>query len=170
MDFPPNHYELAFENWLIENRIQYVAADEHKRTVFGHSEIKSFDFLLYPRSGQAIIAEVKGRKFRGASLAKLAGFECWVTAEDVDGLMRWRQVFGEGHRAIFVFAYKIENVDVDLDGRDVFEFDGNRYLFFCVTLDNYRRFMKRRSTKWQTVTLPAERFRESAVHIGQFLP
>ena len=169
MEFPPNHYELAFENWLIENRIKYVVADEHKRTVFGHSEIKSFDFLLYPRNGQPIISEVKGRKFRGTSLAKLAGFECWVTAEDVDGLARWRQVFGGDHRAIFVFAYEIENIDVDFDGREVFEFDGNRYLFLCITLDNYRRFMKPRSTKWQTVTLPAARFRESAVHINSFL-
>jgi len=169
MNFPPNHYELAFENWLIENRIKYVAADEHKRTVFGHSQLKSFDFLLYPGKGQAIIAEVKGRKFRGASLAKLAGFECWVTAEDVDGLARWRQVFGDGHRAVFVFAYEIENIDVDFDGREVFDFDGKRYLFLCVTLDNYRRFMKHRSTKWRTVTLPAARFRECAVHISECL-
>jgi len=169
MNFPPNHYELAFENWLIDNHVKHIAVDEHKRTVFGHSEIKSFDFLLYLRNGQPIITEVKGRRFKGASLAKLAGLECWVTAEDVDGLTRWRQVFGDGHTAIFVFAYEIENIDVDFDGREVFEYDGKRYLFLCVTLDNYRRFMKRRSTKWQTVTLPAARFRECAVQIDSLL-
>jgi len=165
----PNHYERAFENWLIDNRIEYVAVDEHKRAAFGHSDIKSFDFLLYRRHGPIIIAELKGRRFKGTSLAKLAGFECWVTAEDIDGLSKWQQVFGPGHEAIFVFAYKIENIDVDFDGRDIFDFDANRYLFFCVKLDDYRKFMKRRSPKWRTVTLAADKFRRCAVHIDEFL-
>ena len=165
----PNHYERAFENWLIDNRIPYDAVDEHKRAAFGHDDVKSFDFLLYPGKGRTIIAEVKGRKFKGTSMAKLAGFECWVTAEDVEGLTRWQQVFGAGHQAIFVFAYKIENIDVDFDGRDTFDFDENKYLFFCVKLDDYRKFMKRRSPKWQTVTLPADKFRDCAVHISEFL-
>ncbi|MHC4603435.1 MAG: HYExAFE family protein, partial [Planctomycetota bacterium] len=104
-DFSPNHYERAFENWLIDNHIQYIGIDEHKRTAFGRLKIKSFDFLLYPGNQQIIIAEVKGRAFKGASFAKLTGFECWVTTEDVDGLTRWREVFGPGHQAIFVFAY-----------------------------------------------------------------
>ena len=165
----PNHYERAFENWLIDNGIDYVAVDEHKTAQFGHPEIKSFDFLLHLRNAQIIIAEVKGRRFKGTSLAKLAGFECWVTADDVEGLVKWQQILGEGHQAVFVFAYKIENIDVDFDGMAAFEFDANRYLFFCVKLDDYRRFMKRRSPKWRTVTLPAEKFRYCAVHIDEFL-
>jgi len=165
----PNHYERAFENWLTDNCIEYVAVDEHKRATFGHTDIKSFDFLLYPPGGQIVIAEVKGRTFRGTSLANLAGLECWVTAEDVDGLTKWQQIFGEDYRAVFVFAYRRENIDVDFNGRDVFEFDSNRYLFFCIKLDDYRRFMKRRSPKWQTVTLPADKFRQCAVQLSEFL-
>ncbi len=168
-DFPPNHYERAFENWLIDNHIEYIAVDEHKTAAFGHPEIKSFDFLLHLHNGQIIIAEVKGRRFKGTSFAKLTGFECWVTTEDVDGLVKWRQVFGLGHQAIFVFVYKIENVDVDFDGRDVFDFDANRYVFFCVKLDDYKKFMKRRSPKWQTVTLPADKFRQCAIQLQQLL-
>ena len=154
---------------MLDNRIQYVIADEHKTAALARRKIKSFDFLLYPRSGQIIIAEVKGRRFKGTNLAKLAGFECWVTADDVDGLVKWQQVFGPGHQAVFVFAYKIENIDVDFDGRDIFDFDANRYIFFCVKLDDYRRLMKPRSPKWQTVTLPADKFRDCAVHISEFL-
>ena len=161
-DFSPNHYERAFENWLIDNSLQYIAVDEHKRATFGRSKIKSFDFLLYPRNQQIILTEVKGRKFKGTSFAKLTGFECWVTAEDIDGLVSWQEVFGPGHTAVFVFAYCVENVDVDFDGREVFNFDENKYIFFCVKLDDYRRFMKRRSSKWQTVTLPADKFRQCA--------
>ncbi|MGD8501391.1 MAG: HYExAFE family protein [Phycisphaerales bacterium] len=165
----PNHYERAFENWLIDNRIEYVAVDEHKRAALGHPDIKSFDFLLYPRSGQIMIAEVKGRTFKGTSLTKLAGFECWVTVEDVDGLTKWQNILPGCPQAVFVFVYRIENIDVDFDGRDVFDFDANSYLFLCVKLEDYRKFMKRRSPKWQTVTLPADKFRDCAVQIGQFL-
>jgi hypothetical protein len=165
----PNHYERAFQNWLIDNRIQYISIDEHKRAAFARCKVKSFDFLVYPANGQVIITEVKGRKFKGASLAKLAGFECWVTAEDVDGLVKWQKVFGTGHQAVFVFVYKIENIDVDFDGRDVFDFDTDRYIFFTIKLNDYRSFMKRRSPKWQTVTLPADKFRQCAVQISELL-
>lgn len=168
-DFAPNHYERAFENWLIDNRIQYITVDEHKKLAFGHSKIKSFDFLLYPPNGQIIIAEVKGRTFKGATLAKLTGLECWVTTEDVDGLTKWQEIFGKGHQAIFVFAYKIEKIDVDFDGREYSDFEAKRYVFLGIKLNDYRQFMKRRSPKWQTVTLPAERFRQYAVEISEFL-
>jgi hypothetical protein len=165
----PNHYERAFENWLIDNRVRYIAVDEHKRAAFGHLKIKSFDFLLYPGNQQIVIAEVKGRLFKGTSFAKLTGFECWVTTEDVNGLTKWQEVFGPGHQAIFVFAYKVENIDVDFDGRAVYDYDANRYMFFTVKLDDYRRFMKRRSPKWQTVTLPADKFRQCAVQMQELL-
>jgi len=168
-NFSLNHYEQAFENWLIDNRIQYVAVDKHKRAAFGRLKIKSFDFLLYPRNQQIIIAEVKGRLFKGISFAKLTGFECWVTTEDIDGLTKWQEVFGPEYAAAFIFAYKIENIDVDFDGREAFHFDANRYIFFAVKLNDYRKFMKRRSPKWQTVTLPADKFRRYATQISEFL-
>lgn len=168
-NFSPNHYERAFENWLLDNRIPYVRADEHRRTPFGRSDIKSFDFLVEASDGRTIITEVKGRTFKGTSLEKMAGFECWVTAEDVDALGEWQRVLGKSHEAVFVFAYKIENIDVDFDGMNFLDFDDTRYLFFCVKLEDYRRAMKRRSPRWQTVTLPARKFRQSAVQIGEFL-
>jgi len=168
-DFPPNHYERAFENWLIDNHIQYVSADEHKKTAVGNSNIKSFDFLLYPPNQQIIIAEVKGRSFKGATLAKLASLECWVTTDDIDGLAKWQDFFGSGYTAFFVFAYKMENIDVDFDGRDFYDFAENRYVFFAVRLEDYRRYMKRRSPKWQTVTLPADKFRQFAVQMQNLL-
>ncbi len=168
-NFSLNHYERAFGNWLIDNQVQYIAVDEQKRAALGRSKIKSFDYLLYPHNQQIIIAEVKGRKFKGSSFAKLAGFECWVTAEDINGLTGWQGIFGPGHTAVFVFAYRIENVDVDFDGREVYDFDANRYVFFAVKLDNYRLFMTVRSPKWQTVTLPADKFRQCAVQMQELL-
>ena len=163
-----NHYERAFENWLIDNRIEYVAEYQQERATFQDAEIKSFDFLLCPHS-RPVIVEVKGRKFKGFSLAKMAGFECWVASEGGDGLLKWQQLLGAGHRAIFVFAYRMQNIDVDFDGREVFDFDASKYLFFCVELEDYRKFMKRRSPKWQTVTLSADKFRQCAVPLREFL-
>ena len=96
-NFSLNHYEKAFGNWLIDNHIQYIAVDEQKRAAFGHCSIKSFDYLLYPPGRDIIIAEVKGRKFKGTSFAKLSGFECWVTTDDIDGLAGWQKILGSGH-------------------------------------------------------------------------
>jgi len=168
-DFSPNHYERAFENWLIDNRIQYVEVDEYKKLAVENSKIKSFDFLLYPPGGQIIIAEVKGRSFKGTTFDKLAGLECWVTTDDIDGLAEWQQVFGPDYLAVFVFAYRAENIDVDFNGSNFYDFAENRYVFFAVKLDDYRKFMKRRSTKWQTVTLPADKFRRCAVQMQKLL-
>jgi hypothetical protein len=183
-DMSANHYERAFENWLTDNHICYIKVDEHKKAAFGRSRIKSFDFLLYPSDGQIIIAEVKGRLFKGTSFARLAGFECWVTAEDIDGLTKWQEVFsagrfspardtlrwvGQRYTAVFVFAYKTENIDVDFDGRDVYDFSANRYVFFAIKLEDYRQFMRQRSPKWQTVTLSADKFRRCAVQIQDLL-
>jgi hypothetical protein len=104
------NYEQAFENWLIDNHVQYVVVDQQKRRIFARSRIKSFDFLLYPASSQPVIAEVKGRKFKGKSLAGLTGLECWVTMEDIRGLIRWEDVFAEGFEALFIFAYEFVRV------------------------------------------------------------
>jgi len=164
-----NHYERAFEHWLIDCQADYVRADEHKRIGTARRSVKNFDFLLYTRSGKRIIAEVKGRTFRGTSLVGLRGLECWVTRDDVDGLLTWQEVLGENHEAVFVFAYRLAHVDVDLDGRDAFCCGADRYVFLCIRVDDYAQAMKRRSLKWQTVTLPGEAFRIHARELGSLL-
>ena len=168
-NFGINDYERAFGKWLIDNRVHYTAVDEQKRAALGRSNLKSFDYLLYPPNQQIVVAEVKGRKFRGTSFVKLAGFECWVTTDDIDGLSKWQEVFGPTHTAAFIFAYRIAGVDVDFDGRDVYEFEGNNYIFFCIKLADYIRYMKQRSPRWKTVTLPADKFRRCAVQLQNLL-
>jgi hypothetical protein len=169
MGIRATNYEQVFESWLGENRVQYMVVDQQKRKMFARSKIKSFDFLLYPADSAPFIAEVKGRKFKGKSLAALAGLECWVTMEDVQGLIRWEQVFADGFKAVFIFAYEFENLDVETDGREVYDFKNSRYMFYAVRLDDYREFMKVRSPKWQTVTLPAAKFREFAIPVRELL-
>jgi len=166
-DSGPNHYEKAFENWLIDNRVEYVdAADQHK-PVFETSTLKSFDFLLCPPKGKKIIAEVKGRHFKGATLAGLSRMECWVTTDDVDGLAEWQKTLGPEYDSAFIFAYRVQNVDVDFDGREIFDFNEDHYLFLGVRLADYVKYMKQRSPKWKTVNLSAKDFRFCARPVNQ---
>ena len=81
-----------------------------------------------------------------------------------------QKVFGDGHEAYFVFAYGIENIDVDFDGRELYQLGRRRYVFLAVNLDDYRKFMKLRSPKWRTVTLGAQDFRRCAIPLEQLLP
>ena len=171
MGHTPNHFETAFENWLIENRVQYVQVDQRKRAYFARTKIKSFDFLLYPArlNAETLIAEVKGRTFRGKSLARLGGLQCWVTMEDVRGLLRWEEVFGKDHAGMFVFVYELANIDVDADGRSVFECEGKRYFFAGIKLSDYSSCMRQRSPRWQTVMLGAADFRRCATDLTALL-
>jgi hypothetical protein len=169
-EFSPNHYECAFENWLIDRRVPYVRAEEHKRPGLPPASVKNFDFLLSPRPDRKLIVEVKGRTFRGTTLVGLKSFECWVTSDDIESLRTWREALGAGHEAVFVFAYLVAQADVDFDGRDIFLYDRDKYLFLCIRLDDYCLHMKRRSPKWQTMTLPADMFRRHASDLSLLLP
>jgi len=165
----PNHYKRAFSNWLDENHIHHIAMDQEKRAAFGKSKIKTFDYLLYPPNQQIFVAELKGRKFRGTTFEKLKGLQCWVTMDDVSSLTNWQKVFGPTHTCIFVFSYKIEKADVDYDGREIHRFQNNKYTFFAVKLSDYCKYMKQRSPKWQTVSLSAKDFRNSAVQMQNLI-
>lgn len=168
-DGSPNHYECAFESWLLDHGVEYVKADEHKRPGPPQKSVKNFDFLLYLRPDRRVIVEVKGRTFKGASVAGLTGFECWVTADDIESLHVWRRALGLDHEAVFAFAYRMAKADVDCDGHEVLDVGPDRYLFFCIRLDDYCRQMKRRSPKWHTMTLSAESFRRCAIDLAAFL-
>jgi len=163
----PNHYERAFEHWLIDHRLEYVPLNQLKEVVCAHAEVKSFDFLVCARSGMKILAEVKGRKFRGTSLQRRTALPCWVTTRDIDALTTWQQIFGRGYLAVLVFVYRLEHVDVELDGIVPFEFNDAMYIFYCISLDDYRQWMRARSPRWRTVTLSADGFRRCAVPIDR---
>ena len=125
--------------------------------------------MKYPPRPCPIIAEVKGRKFKGTSTKGLKGFECWVTLDDVKGLINWELIFGSEMEVYFIFAWQFENVDIEADGNEIYEFAQNQYMFYALKLDDYRAFMKIRSPKWQTVTLPAAKFREFATPARELL-
>jgi hypothetical protein len=162
------HYEAAFEAYLRDKRIPYVAVDEAKKALFANSKLKSFDFVVYPQNKPRLLIDVKGRQLRNRTKRK--GFETWATEADVKDLLQWEQVFGEGFTAVFGFVYWIDpplpGVPVD---SGVFEFKERWYLLMGVDLAEYRDHMRRRSAKWETVCLPAEDFRSLARPIESWL-
>lgn len=167
-----NPYELAFESFLAENRIPFVWVDQSKRPEFLGAAVKNFDFLLYPDSQYPVLVELKGRTFKGDSLAGLKGLDGWATFEDVQALTQWLARFRSDFaaaQAFFVFAFRFANIDVETDGRDVYDYSGQRFLFLAILLERYAEAMKIRSPKWQTVTLPAEDFRRWAIPMNELL-
>src|SRR5918999_457877 len=57
------HYEAAFEAYLRDRAIPYVAVDEAKKALFANAKLKSFDFVVYSKTGPNLLIDVKGRQF-----------------------------------------------------------------------------------------------------------
>src|SRR5476651_1248673 len=92
------HYEAAFEGFLREKKIPYVAVDEAKRALFANAKLKSFDFVVYSKNGPNLLVDVKGRQSRKSN--GRGGFETWTTEQDVADLIQWEEVFGQGYKAV----------------------------------------------------------------------
>ncbi len=179
------HYEQAFEHYLRANAIPYVAVDEAKRALShdalakgasggtsgatsggGGGGLKSFDFVVYSEGGPNLLVDVKGRKHSGKTGRALQN---WVTADDVDCLARWQGIFGHGFEPAFVFMFWCEVQPPDALFQEVFEFNDRWYAVQAAKLADYRQHMRRRSTKWGTVSIPAKAFAEMALPLKTLL-
>ena len=152
------HYEAAFEGFLRDKGIPYVAVDEAKKALFANAKLKSFDFVVYSKNGPNLLVDVKGRSCRNR--AARSGFETWATERDVADLLQWEQVFGDGFRAVLTFVYWIDPPLTPEAG--MFAFRDRWYLMMGIDLAEYRDHMRRRSAKWETVALPAADFQSLA--------
>jgi hypothetical protein len=163
------HYEAAFEAFLRDRKVPYVAVDEAKKALFANARLKSFDFVVYSPKGPNLLIDVKGRSCRNRSGTGKgrSGFETWTTEQDVRDLMEWEQVFGEGFKAVFTFVYWIEAPLTPEEG--MFEHRDRWYMLMGIDLAEYRNHMRRRSAKWETVCLGAQDFRSLARPLESWL-
>lgn len=159
------HYEAAFEAYLRERGIPYVAVDEAKKALFSSAALKSFDFVVYSKSGPNLLVDVKGRSCRDRANGR--GFESWAPEQDLDDLAQWEQVFGQGFNALLAFVYWID--PPMLPDPHMFEFRERWYLMLGITLPEYREHMRRRSEKWKTVCLKTGDFQSLARPIDHWL-
>jgi hypothetical protein len=156
-----NHYEAAFEEYLRDRALPYIAVDETRRATLGDGPVKSLDFIVYGVKGARLLVDVKGRRYPGKSGGKpRTTWECWSTKDDVDGLRKWQEIFGGGYEGAFVFMYELgEAVTVPADTPDQWTWRGNRYLLRSVLVDDYAAHMRSRSPKWGTVGLRTTDYR-----------
>jgi hypothetical protein len=159
------HYEAAFEGFLRDRGIPYVAVDEAKKALFANAKLKSFDFVVYSKNGPNLLVDIKGRTMRDGK--KSRNFETWTTQRDIEDLMQWQQVFGEGFQAIIAFVYWIDAPLTPEQG--MYEFRDKWYWLYGVDLSEYRNHMRRRSVKWETVSLPIQDFRQLARPLESWL-
>jgi hypothetical protein len=166
------HYDLAFEKYLREKAIPYVAVDEAKRAlhatgpVHGANALKSFDFVVYSKQGPNLLVDVKGRKHAGRSTRAL---DNWVTDADVQCMTQWQTIFGAGFQGAFAFLYWCQAQPPDALFQEIFESGGRWYALLAVRLSDYQSHMTQRSPKWQTVHLPAQAFTKLAVPLMDLL-
>ena len=76
-----NHYEAAFEEYLREQRVPYVAVDEAKRSRWAEGSIKSLDFIVSPPGGASWLVDVKGRRFPSGEQKQY--WKNWSTRDDL---------------------------------------------------------------------------------------
>lgn len=158
-----NPYEAAFEVFLKEQGLCYVAVDETRRAVLGDVPVKNLDFIVLGPTGAKLLVDVKGRRFPGGPPEKPRYvWESWATQEDVNGLTHWQGLFGADYLPLFAFMYRVMPTVTLEDSPDVWRHKGETYLFRAVTLDEYRKHMRVRSPKWGTVGLPKGKFEEIA--------
>jgi hypothetical protein len=162
------HYEAAFEDFLRNRQIPYVAVDEARRAAFRDAKLKSFDFIVYSARDTNWLADIKGRRWAARATGRRRAWENWVTQADLDGLTQWQGVFGDGFRAMLVFAYWLDG-EADPPPEILHRFRDQRYIFAAVPLDDYAQHARVRSPRWGTVNLAAADFTRLVQPVASWL-
>lgn len=166
-----NHYEVAFEAYLRERTIPYVAVDETRRSLTTPvsqaaadqpKSLKSLDFIVSPPNptGRSWLVDVKGRRFPTGRSKQY--WKNWSTADELSSLAHWERLFAGQFQSLLVFAYNVVGDRAPLPAGQLFEFRGSLYGFLGIRLDHYAGWSKVLSPRWQTVTIPAKQFRALA--------
>ena len=164
-----NHYEAAFEQYLRQRGVPYVAVDEAKRSRMSDgASIKSLDFIVAGPGGRTWLVDVKGRRFPSGDEQKQY-WKNWSTTDDCRSLAQWEGLFGETFESLFVFAYDVLGQRAPLPAARLFAFRGHLYGFVAVRLADYAAWARRISVSWDTVAMPTAEFRRLAVPVDELL-
>ncbi len=165
-----NHYEAAFEAFLRERGIPYVAVDEARRSLLANgASIKSLDFIVSSPGPTVWLVDVKGRRFPSGDDASRHYWKNWSTCDDLRSLSQWESLFGENFRGLFVFAYHVLGDRAPLPAGQLSAFRGGLYGFVAVGLSDYAARCHRISPRWDTVAMPTDEFRQLVRPVEEFL-
>ena len=163
-----NHYEAAFEAYLRDRRVPYVAVDESRRALMSGGSLKSLDFIVSPLGVPSWLVDVKGRRFPSGDRHKQY-WKNWSTRDDLRGLARWEQLFGDQFAPLLVFAYHLVGDRSPLPADELFAYRDRLYAFVAISLHHYAPHARPISERWDTVAMPASRFREAARSLDDLL-
>ncbi len=163
-----NHYELAFREMLQRQNISYVEVNEAHKSAFANVKLKSFDFIIYLPQKNNLIVEVKGRKSKPSPKHSWL-FDPWVSSEDIHALKKWQYIFGNTFQACFIFAFWLSDNQKAITLSDSFEHKSRFYKFYGIYLDDYCKYAKTRSTRWNTVTIARTAFLEYAFDFSMLI-
>ncbi len=166
-----NHYEAAFEAYLKEKGLSFIAIDETRRALYGPKTLKNLDFIVHATAASHLLIDVKGRRFPAGTPAKpRAVWECWSTNDDLEALDHWRRLFGFGYQGLLLFVYDIHpDVQLPDEVEDLWHFRGHRYLLRAVAAEDYQMHKRNRSARWGTVTLPTPVYKRLAQPFQHFV-
>lgn len=162
-----NHYEAAFEGFLRERQVPYVAVDEARRSLLGDGSIKSLDFIVSSSTGESWLVDVKGRRFPSGEQKQY--WKNWSTRDDLFSLSRWERLFGERFGGLLVFAYNIVGQRAPLPEEQLYCFRGGLYGFVGIRVTDYAMHARTISPRWDTLAMPAALFRQLAAPLDCFL-
>jgi hypothetical protein len=162
-----NHYEAAFEAYLRAKQVPYVAVDETRRALLAGDSLKSLDYIVSATSGARWLVDVKGRLFPSGEQRQY--WKNWSTRDDLVSLAQWERLFGEGFEGLFVFAYCVVGDRAPVPESRLFAYRDLKYGFIGIRLSDYAQEARQISPKWDTVALPAERFRSLARPVETYL-
>jgi hypothetical protein len=157
-----NHYEAAFEAYLRERRLPYVAVDEGRRALAADGSLKSLDFIVSPRGRRSWLIDVKGRRFPSGDGRK-SYWRNWSTQDDLRSLALWQEHFGPNFEPLLVFAYHLVADRAPLPPDRLFYYRGGLYAFVGIRLVDYAAEARLLSPSWDTVFMPTAGFRSRAV-------
>ena len=87
MTIRTNHYEVAFEAFLREEKVPYIAVDERRRALLGSGSLKNLDFIVSPSGGDmSWLIDIKGRKFPSGRRNRY--WKNWTTTDDLQSPSR----------------------------------------------------------------------------------
>jgi hypothetical protein len=163
-----NHYESAFEGYLQDQGLCYVAVDETRRSFLGNGPVKSLDFIVLGDTHLCI--DVKGRRFPGGPPDRPRHvWECWSTADDIDSLTRWAARLGPDYQGILAFTYLMApEVELPDAVEGLWHWRGRRYLMRAIDAEAYRQHMRVRSPRWNTVSLRRSDFQRFVQPLSAF--
>ena len=77
-----NHYELAFESYLRDERVAYVAVNEQRRSLVAQGSLKNLDFIVSPSNTVSLLVDIKGRRFPSGNHQKQywRNWSTWTTS------------------------------------------------------------------------------------------